>query len=298
MGSTTIRRDSVSKREPSWFGRWSIFSLFDRRSRPAWHRPFFAFTVTLSLGTLSLPAAGQDRLDARSKSYDYTFGGVQYRVPGSYMRPSINPRHADDHLYFAFWVSDGKPIADGVPPLGSNERRGRAYWPPEPDRPSFSSKDFVVFVMEAVPMDPSQGLTRQRWPRERVGGSEGLITREYGLECRSYPTGSKHCFTSLGDDPDVSMSLAIWGPDNTVWDMKFYSKVDAVWVKLSFPGLGQSRWPDVVCRTLQLVRSWRVGDGPQPPDCSQSPRLSSGGGKESPPSLAAESVAGATYRAH
>jgi hypothetical protein len=50
--------------------------------------------------------------------------------------------------------------------------------------------------------------------------------------------------------------------------MKFYSRTDALWVKLAFPGLAQSRWPDVVCRTLQLVRTWRVSSGPAPQDCS------------------------------
>jgi len=221
-----------------------------------------------------MPSVAQDRPDARNKPYEYSIGGVEFRVPASYMRPAADPRYLYDHLYFAFWVSDGKPVGGGVPPLGSNERTGRGYWPPEPGRPAFSNKDFLVFVSEAIPMDQTQGLARQRWPRERMGGKEGLITREEGLDCRSYPTGYKDCVTPLGDDPDVSMSLSLWG-DLTVWDMMLYSRADSMWVKLAFPGVGQSRWPEVVCRALQLIRSWRISGGPSPPDCSKLPRLSS-----------------------
>jgi hypothetical protein len=223
---------------------------------------------------LSLPSAAQYRLDTGDRSYDYTIGGVQFRVPANYMRPAADFRYLYDHLYFAFWVSDGKPVGEGVPPLGSRERAGRGYWPPEPGRPAFSDKDFLVFVLEAVPMDRTKGLARQWWPREVAEGNKGLITREDGLDCRSYPTGHKDCFTPLGDDPDISMSLYDWG-DLTVWNMKFYSSQDSMWVRLDFPGVGQSRWSEVVCRTLFLIRSWRISGGPPPPDCSKLPRLSS-----------------------
>lgn len=267
--------DSEVKGGRSRFRLWPGFSLTDCPSRSAWYRWLVVLATALSLAILSLPAAGQDGLDPRNRSYDYTIGGVQYRVPARYMPRSTDPRYRYDHLTFAFWLSDGKPIGDGVPPIGTKERHGRGwYWPPEPGRPFFSGDDFLVFVSQALPLDPSQGMARQRWPRERVGGSEGLITREDGLDCRSYPTGAKLCFTPLGDDPDVSMDLGL-RPDNPVWAMKFYSRADSMWVKLDFPGLGQSRWPEVVCRTLLLVRTWRISAGPPPPDCFKSPRLSS-----------------------
>lgn len=83
----------------------------------------------------------------------------------------------------------------------------------------------------------------------------GQVESEYGLECRSYPTGYKNCYTRRDDDLDIVMQLGLWGaPLQNIWDMKFYSRSDALWVKLSFPGIGQSRWPEVVCRTLFLVR--------------------------------------------
>jgi hypothetical protein len=233
-----------------------------------------ALVVAASLVFLSPPSAAQYRLYADAKSSTCTMGGVQFRVPASYKRPPVDSRNLCDRLYFAFWVSDGKPEAEGVPPLGSKERIGRGYWPPEPGRPAFSSTDFLVFVLEAVPLDRAQGLARQRWPREMPEGNKGLTTREDNLECRSYPTGHKDCFTPLGDDPDVRMWLG-FGGDLTVWNMNFYSIPDSMWVKLNFPGVGQSRWSEVVCRTLFLIRSWRISGGPPPPDCSRLPRLSS-----------------------
>jgi len=233
-----------------------------------------AVVIASSFVFVSLPSVAQNRLDADTKSSICTISGVQFRVPASYKRPPVDSPNLCDRLYFAFWVSDGKPVAEGVPPLGSKDRPGRGYWPPEPGRPAFSSTDFLVFVREAVPMDRAQGLARQRWPREVPEGNKGLTTREDSLECRSYPTGYKNCFTPLGDNPDVSMSLELWGY-LTVWSMKFYSITDSLWVKLDFPGVGQSRWSEVICRTLFLIRSWRISGGPSPPDCSKLPRLSS-----------------------
>ena len=151
---------------------------------------------------------------------------------------------------------------------------GRAvYWPSEPGRPFFSSEDFVVLVREARPMARSQALERQQWLRGRVKAGGGPTAVEDGLECYTYPTGYKYCVTPAGSDPDVGMSRNIM-PNNPSWRMSFYSPADSLWVQLDFPELGQPRWPDIVCRALLLIRSWRTSDGPPPPDCSLRPRLS------------------------
>lgn len=252
-------------------------------SRVACYRWLPALAVGLSLEALTLVAIAQDRLDSRANVYDYTIGGVHYRVPGSYMGRSTHPHYVYTHLNFAFWVSDGKPIGLSVPPTGSKERHGLGwFWPPEPGRPFFSSQDFLVFVSQAVPLDKNRGLERQQWRRESVSGSPGPIAREDGLDCRTYPTGHKSCVGPVGEDPDVGLRLEMW-PDNPAWDMTFYSRADSLWVQLNFPALGQSRWQDVVCRTLLLVRSWRVSAGPPLPDCSNSPRMSLLNPRESRP---------------
>lgn len=251
---------------PYWPVEWRLHAL--------WLCRLIAFAIALALGSHALPATAQDKGGPGPKTYEYTLGSMRFRVPSSYMRPSADPTYVYNHLYFAYWLSDAKPIGSDVPPMGTRERSGRGwYWPPEPGRPFFSSEDFLVFVLEALPMGQAQGLARQEWPREPVGPRGGVTRNEDGLSCRSYQTGRKHCFTPIGSDPDVSMSLNIW-PDNVVWTMTFYSRADSMWVKLDFPGLGQSRWSDVICRTLQLIRSWRISEGPPPPDC-QSARLAS-----------------------
>lgn len=234
-----------------------------------WTRSIIFLVAVLGLRFVAPPAVAQDHADPRDESYDYTIDGVQFRVPVTYMRPSSDPNYQYQHLNFAFWLSDGKPIGKNVPPIGAKERQGPGwYWPPEPGRPYLSKEDFLVFVAEAIPMDAILGLRRQKWPRQWAGSSATPpITREYGLDCRNSRTDAKTCFTQLHEDPDVSMYLQGWRSGNTDWQMKFYSRTDALWVKLAFPDLGQPRWAEVVCRTLRLVRTWRVSGGPAPQDC-------------------------------
>lgn len=230
--------------------------------------------MAMSLGLLSLPVSAQNQLEHRNRSYDHTIGGVQFSVPGSYMHPSHIRGRADDALSFMFWVSDGKPEAAGVTPIGTKDRVGRAiFWPTEPGRPFNSGEDFLVRVREARPMERNKALERQQFVRNGVTRGGGPTTIENGLECHTYATGYKYCATPTGTDPDVAMSLSMF-PDNQYWRMRLYSPADSLWVELDFPEVGQSRWPEVVCHTLLLIRSWRISDGPPPPDCSKRPRLS------------------------
>lgn len=225
----------------------------------------FVLAALMGLIALSLPATGQDHLNPEDERYDHTFDGVHYRIPASYVLPGTTW----EHLFFTFWISDGKPEGVGVPAMGTSGRAGRFYWPPEPGRPSFSSDDFLVNVREAVPMDATRGRAYVDHQRMRGPSSGGQVTSEGGLECRNYPTTAKYCYTRSNEDPDVAMDLRLWGakPLDRVWEMTLYSKVDALLVKITFPGVGQSRWPEVVCRTLLFVRSWRVSDGAAALDC-------------------------------
>jgi hypothetical protein len=61
-----------------------------------------------------------------------------------------------------------------------------------------------------------------------------------------------------------------------------YSRADGLSARIHFPGEGLRRWQDIVCRTLALVRSWRIVDGPSPQDCSKIPRLSLAGVMRAP----------------
>ncbi|MSP76047.1 MAG: hypothetical protein EXR12_07920 [Rhodospirillaceae bacterium] len=230
--------------------------------------------MAVSLGFFSLPVSAQHQIETRNTSYDHTIGGVQFRVPGSYMHPSHIRGRADGALFFMFWVSDGKPEAAGVTPIGTKDRVGRAiFWPTEPGRPFNSGEDFLVRVRAARPMERDKALERQQFTRDGVTRGGGPTTNENGLECHTYATGYKYCATPIGTDPDVAMALQLF-PENLFWRMRLYSPADSLWAELDFPELGQAHWPEVVCRTLLLIRTWRISDGPPPPDCSKRPRLS------------------------
>lgn len=204
-----------------------------------------------------------------------TINGMQFRIPGSYMQPSSDPRSPSKYLHFSFWVSDGKPIQVGVPEIGSKDRVGRAiFWAPEPGRPYNSSDDFVVLVIQALPGTEESLSRRQDSIRQRIAGLHGTASTEDGLECRLYKSGAKDCATAPGHNPKVTMDILSVMPNNPTWRMIFYSPADSLWVELRFPVLGQSRWPEVVCRTLLLIRSWRTSGAPPSPDCSKQSTLS------------------------
>jgi hypothetical protein len=230
--------------------------------------------VALTLATFSLPAVGQDRLERRTKPLDITVDGVRLRVPGKYAHGPNIPVGALK-FGFSFWVSDGEPVAGGVREIGATERVGRAiYWPSEPGRPFGSRDDFLVLILDVAFIADKKENNRQKRMRDGVMRDGGPTGVENGLDCHSYPTGYKYCVTPLGAEPEVGMDLTIM-PSNPTWSMSVYSSADPMWVELRFPELGQSRWPEIVCRTLLLIRSWRISDGPPPPDCSKTPRLSS-----------------------
>jgi hypothetical protein len=231
--------------------------------------------IALALAAVSVPAVGQDRLERRTKPLDITIDGVPLRVPGKYAHGPNIPIGAIK-FGFSFWISDGEPVSGGVPEIGATDRVGAAiYWPREAGRPPVGRQDdFLVLVHDVAFVAGKKEINRQQWRRERVGGGIGSNKVENGLECRAYPIGSKDCVTPLGYDPDVVMELRPMS-GNSTWRAYIHSSVDPLWADLSFPELGQSRWPEAVCRTLQLIRSWRLSGGPPPPDCSKAARLSS-----------------------
>lgn len=104
--------------------RWPALSVFDCLPRPAWRWPLIVFAIGLSLGPLSLPAVSQTGPERRHKVYDRVIGGVQFRVPAEYMQPANIPTYSAGGLSFSFWVSDGKPVAEGVPDIGATGRVG------------------------------------------------------------------------------------------------------------------------------------------------------------------------------
>jgi hypothetical protein len=108
--------------------------------------------AALSLRLVTPSAVAQDRAHPSDRTSLLHHWWVQFRVPISYMRPSPDPSYQYQHLNFAFWLSDGKPIGVGVPPIGTKARQGPGwYWPPEPGRPYLSKDDFLVFVAESHP---------------------------------------------------------------------------------------------------------------------------------------------------
>jgi hypothetical protein len=54
--------------------------------------------------------------------------------------------------------------------------------------------------------------------------------------------------------------------------MYFYSRADEIAASVKFPEVGLPRWKEILCRTLALIRTWRVSGGPAPSEhCAKSP---------------------------
>ncbi len=224
-----------------------------------------------SFAALCQTADTKKPLEDRSRLHDYRVGGVLFRVPGPYIQPASVARKPEQVLRFVFWVSDGEPLWNGVRGLPEKDRTRRAmYWPDEPGRPSFGSEDFLVHVV-AAPLSPEKGMQRQAQLRDRaVGSGQYALKIEDGLQCYIRQNESKGCVSSIGDDPDVNM--AFYGsPKSSIpaWRLQLYSRTDGLSAVLDFPLVGQALWPEAVCRTLGLLRAWRVSGGPPPKDCSE-----------------------------
>lgn len=218
--------------------------------------------------------ANDDRQSLLGPTHDYNVDGQVYRVPIAYMPPTFNKD--DEYLRFSFWISDGMPVGFHRKPNASMEGRGR-FWPPDDGKPNVSSEDFAVRVAKAT--HRADGLEAVR--RDRFGGSFDSFPRieRYGsLTCGIFPLDRAVCRNPLDEDPLVSIT----GGRNPMFPgnyldlfMYFYSGADRLEIgPLYFPDLGLPRWTEVVCRTLSLIRQWRLSNGPAPTDCVRAPSLS------------------------
>lgn len=227
------------------------------------------------------PALGQPRGDGTAllPAYvDYAIAEKVFRVPEPYIDVPP-PREQLGRLNtirqgfgVAFWLSDRKPSPLRIPSLNT-------FYPREPGRPSSGERDFVVVARTVTYLPPD--LAQQTvLPRQRLAnGLRTYIFGEgnrvqfsmYGLECYRTTLPTQHgimCTTPANAPVDVLLRID-WnlrdypdGPPNPSWGAYVYSKSDGLWIFLSFPDV-LSRWSDVICETLSLVRSWQV-----PPDRS------------------------------
>jgi len=202
--------------------------------------------------------------------FEINANGVQLRIPGRYLaaRPLPSNGFPDatkiyDDLSFSFWVSDGQPARYTF--VGREK-----WWPPIVGRPSQTDADFVVDVFSATFLPAEEGMRRQQNMRPLPPGQ---VDRKHGIDCITSPGGAMRCLSSIEDDPAVNMSSSNPQANNPSWRLRFYSRADRLSVGLDFPFVGFPRWRDVICRTQALIRTWRVADGPVPPDCANLPRV-------------------------
>jgi len=177
-----------------------------------------------------------------------------------------------DEIAYRFWLSDGKPpkTVDSGPAF---------FWPPEPGRASSSAEDFVVEaysirylsakeaarIRPFLPMPPLQSELEEKSVFE-------------GIECRTYRrTAHIRCQTPANADPSVKInSLRPLNSFNPWISMAvFYRADDNLDFGVYFPAIGLRRWPEIVCITVAMLRSWRAVNGLAPPDCSKLPRVAS-----------------------
>jgi hypothetical protein len=186
-----------------------------------------------------------------------------------------------NYIGFGFWLSDSKPLWNGWRSLPHQQLVGsRVFWPPEPGRPYLTPDDFFVRVVDLYPRDANAALEGQKAVRGGEFGPNRTV-EEYGqLKCgidKSNPSPIL-CRNPIADDPAVYISggAPIRSADGAFVAMRmyFYSRADGLQARVDFPGHGLPRWEEIVCKTLSLVRTWRVSPGPPPGDCTKLPRLS------------------------
>lgn len=219
---------------------------------------------------------------------DYEIKGRRFHVPEKYLfsRPrqeELGQVHKTREQFgFAFWLSDSQPSSVRGISLTT-------FWPKEPGRPSSGDSDFVVSAYKAQYVPPADE-SKEFLPRKRLHGAlrmtEGSRTEDsvHGLTCYTSTHQQEHLVVcALPSNPALEVVLSshwikrTWPngrPPNPLWQMELFSREDGLWVSLRFPENALSRWPDVVCRTLALVRSWQVPPGESRNGCSE-PRVTS-----------------------
>jgi hypothetical protein len=249
-------------------------------------RPTTLVGIVAAICCASLSALGQGGGQGAfvpKAFYVLNVKGERFKVPGGYVFPtayrgySPHPpdwpdpnRRYSGLMDFDFWLADGKPSQHRMYYTST-------FWPPEAGRPTSGIEDFIVSVVGAV-YEPDDDLTRKqvnerRWREDRVAKGGMSVETAFGLTCytpkvRRLP---ELCVTPLEADPVVMIQSLADGSRSV--EMQFHSRIDKFFVELHFPQIALSRWQDVVCRTLLLIRSWRVSEGPAPPDCSKLPHL-------------------------
>jgi hypothetical protein len=215
--------------------------------------------------------------------------GVLLRIPGEYLRidlQSVNTKKPipswmlrfdrgilkADEIAFRFWLSDGKPPkTSGVGPA--------FFWPPDPGRASMSAEDFVVTIRRLTYLSTKEAARiRPFLPLPHVEADLAEKSIVEGIECQTYRrTARIRCQTPAPADPSADLiSIGPLTQSNPWLSMYVFSRADDnLDFAVDFPAVGLGRWSEIVCKTVAMVRLWRVASGPAPPDCSKLPRLAS-----------------------
>lgn len=234
------------------------------------------------LAAVLAPVVAQSRSDgsASPPAYvDYEIKGKLFRVPEPYIdvppaREQLGRLNTIQQGFgVAFWLSDRKPSPLRIPSLNT-------YYPRETGRPSSGDQDFIVAARTVTYLPPDLAR-RSVLPSQRFANSlkNNFFFQEgnriefsiHGLNCYRTTVLTQHailCATPADASVDVLLSIG-WnlrdypnGPPNPSWGAYVFSKSDGLSLFLSFPDV-LSRWSDVICETLSLVRSWQM-----PPDRS------------------------------
>lgn len=242
----------------------------------------------VTFGTSAERAVAQ----SNDKTTEISVRGVLFQIPKEYF--SVGPaaiksgKHFQlengllkgDDFSFNFWLSDSKPLWEGARKLPELSLVGaRVYWPPEPGRPFLSGDDFLVRVVDVYPREAQAALDGQRRLRGGEYGPRRTIEIYGRLKCGVDRSTAVPiiCTSPFDDDPVVYISGSgqIQDKEGTFSSMRMYlySRIDGLAARIDFPGQGLTRWEEVVCKTLSLVRAWRASGDPSPDDCSKFPRL-------------------------
>jgi hypothetical protein len=224
----------------------------------------------LALGALLcvvLPAApsfGQQE-NTGADYQDVIMNGTTYRLPGAFARGAVAPlpKNVAHALAFGFWLSDGAALLKEFPPIPSRSNQSpNMFWPGERGRPYNSADDFVVQVYWASYAD--------RWNPDMVRAlgqrfTSGLRNSDYGLDCSRIETGHVYCITSPDRDPTALFTTI----NSTEFLLGYaFSSNDRLEVHVGIPMIGLPKWPQVLCQTYALLRTWRQSDGPPPEKCT------------------------------
>lgn len=235
----------------------------------------------------SMPPIATASAQSESARVEIDVNGVRFRVPHRYFYIDVDDvRKRGKNKYsifwmdgntlkgrgiqYEFWISDSKALLENVRRLPDKMRFGANYfWPPEPGRLFQGRDDFLVHVDHVSPETIEEAryqLSLFGIPRDTNRKRESYDE----LKCSVDPNTIIwiDCRSEADEDLLVKAQSGPGGSRDGLYgllSLHFYSRPDGLLGWLYFPALGLPRWKEIVCKTLELARDWRVPKKAEPP---------------------------------